>query len=246
MCNHLQTINITNMLNRIIDKIKKIYYQSTSERYCNYLRSKGIHIGKGTKLRSKRTNIDITRPSLVSIGDNCYLNDNFTLLTHDWVTGVFIKANMDFLPSSGRITIGNNVAFGQNVMVLKGVTIGDNCFIGAGSIVTKDIPSNSIAVGIPCKVICTLEEFHKKRQSKCIDEALDYARSIKERFGRKPLTTDFWEEFPLFVDGDKINDYPELADIIKNQLGPTYDNYQKSHKAKYKSFNEFLAAAGIN
>lgn len=45
MCNHLQTINITNMLNKIIDKIKKIYYQSTSERYCNYLRNKGIRIG---------------------------------------------------------------------------------------------------------------------------------------------------------------------------------------------------------
>ena len=152
---------------------------------------------------------------------------------------------MDFLPSSGRITIGNNVAFGQNVMILKGVTIGDNCFIGAGSIVTKDIPSNSIAVGIPCKVICTLEEFHKKRQSKCIDEALDYARSIKERFGRKPLTTDFWEEFPLFVDGDKINDYPELAVIIKNQLGPTYEDYVTHHKATYNRFEEFLCAADI-
>ena len=80
---------------------------------------------------------------------------------------------------------------------------------------------------------------------KCIAESLDYARSIKERFGRRPTTTDFWEEFPLFVDGDKINEYPELADIIKNQLGPTYDNYVKNHKSKYKSFNEFLAAAGI-
>ena len=234
------------MIKRLFNKLAQHYYRSSVERYCNYLRNKGIRIGCGTILRPKTTHIDLTRPSLVSIGENCSLNENFTLLTHDWVTGVFIRANMDFLPSSGRVTIGNNVRFGQHCMVLKGVTIGDNCFIGAGSIVTKDIPSNSIAVGIPCKVICTLEEFHKKRQSKCIDEALDYARSIKERFGRKPLTTDFWEEFPLFVDGDKINDYPELADIIKNQLGPTYDNYQKSHKAKYKSFNEFLAAAGIN
>lgn len=51
------------------------------------------------------------------------------------------------------IKIGNNVWIGGNVIVLLGVTIGDNVTIGAGSIVNKDIPSNSIAVGNPCKVI---------------------------------------------------------------------------------------------
>ena len=196
-------------------------------------------------LRPKTTQIDTTRPSLVSIGENCYFNDNFTILTHDWVTGVFIRANMDFLPSSGRVTIGNNVGFGQHCLVLKGVTIGDNCFIGAGSIVTKNIPSNSIAVGAPCKVICTLDEFHKKRETKCVDEALDYARSIKERYGRRPVTTDFWEEFPLFIDGDKIDEYPEMADIFRRQLGPMYENYIANHTATYNGFEAFLAAAGI-
>ena len=51
------------------------------------------------------------------------------------------------------IKVGNNVWIGGNVVVLPGVTIGDNVVIGAGSIVTKDIPSNSVAVGNPCKVI---------------------------------------------------------------------------------------------
>ncbi len=51
------------------------------------------------------------------------------------------------------ITIGNNVWFGGNVAVMPGVTIGDNCTIAAGSIVTKDIPDNSLAAGVPCKVI---------------------------------------------------------------------------------------------
>ena len=48
------------------------------------------------------------------------------------------------MPSSGRVTIGNNVRFGVDCTVLKGVTIGDNCFIAAGSLVTKDIPANSV------------------------------------------------------------------------------------------------------
>ena len=233
------------MINKIIQKLQELYYRSSSERYCNWLRNKGIAIGGGTKLRPKTTRIDITRPSLVTIGSNCSLNENFTLLTHDWVTGVFIRANMDFLPSSGRVTIGNNVRFGQHCTVLKGVTIGDNCFIGAGSIVTKDIPANSIAVGIPCKVVCTLEEFHKKRKVACVEEALDYARSIKERYGRVPVVTDFWEEFPLFIDGDKVEQCPEMKEVIKRQLGPMYESYVNTHKARYKGFNEFLIAAGV-
>ena len=52
-----------------------------------------------------------------------------------------------------QIKIGNNVWFGGNVTVLAGVTIGDNCVIGAGSVVTKDIPSKVLAVGNPCRVI---------------------------------------------------------------------------------------------
>ena len=54
------------------------------------------------------------------------------------------------------ITVGNNVWFGGGVKVLPGVTIGDNCVIGAGSVVTKDIPGNSLAYGNPCRVVGTL------------------------------------------------------------------------------------------
>ena len=51
------------------------------------------------------------------------------------------------------VHIGNNVFIGMHCVVMKGVTIGDNSIIGAGSIVTKDIPANCIAAGVPCKVI---------------------------------------------------------------------------------------------
>ena len=51
------------------------------------------------------------------------------------------------------IKVGNNAWIGGNVVVLPGVTIGDNVVIGAGSVVNKDIPSNSVAVGNPCNVI---------------------------------------------------------------------------------------------
>ena len=51
------------------------------------------------------------------------------------------------------VVIGNHVWIGMNSVIMKGVTIGDNVIIGANSVVTRDIPSNTIAAGIPCKVI---------------------------------------------------------------------------------------------
>lgn len=186
----------------------------------------------------KSINIDLTRPSLIEIGDNVTVNKNFTLLTHDFVSGVFLHKYRDFISSSGRVTIGNNVRFGQNVMVLKGVAIGDNCFIAAGAVVTKSIPGNSIAGGVPAKVICSLDDYYHKRLDLYENEAIDYARSIAGRFGRKPVPTDFWEEFPLFVDRHNIHEYTELP--IEKQLGDAYEPWLANHIAKYDGFDAFM------
>ena len=226
---------------KIVRKIKKLIALQSSEGYCKWLKNNGIRVGGGTRFDPKTTLVDLTRPSLVTIGENCYFNSYFTLLTHDWVTKVFIQSGRDFLPSSGRIIIGNNVSTGRNVTVLKGVTIGDNCFIGAGSIVTKDIPANSIAVGAPCKVVMSLEDYYQKRQRQYEAEALDYAKSIMERYGRKPTPADFWEEFPLFVSGNEIDDYPDIP--IRRQLGRSLSDYIKNHRAKYSSFDAFIENA---
>lgn len=234
------------LIKKIINKIRSYTCRLSNKSYISFLKSKGIVVGGGTKFRPFSTEIDLTRPSLVTIGSNCYFNKNFILLTHDWVTRVFIYSGREFLPSSGRVTIGNNVSTGQNVMILKGVTIGDNVFIGANSVVTKDIPSNSVAVGAPCRVIMTLDEFFEKRIKQSEEEALDYALSIQQRFGRRPTERDFKEEFTLFVDGDKITEHPEIADWIKFQLGPSYESYKDNHKAKYQNLDEFLHAAGVN
>lgn len=75
------------------------------------------------------------------------------------------------LPNSdkfGKIKIGNNVHIGINSIIMPGVNIGDNVIIGVGSVVTKDIPSNSVAVGVPAKVIETIEDYYEKNKNKVI------------------------------------------------------------------------------
>jgi acetyltransferase-like isoleucine patch superfamily enzyme len=232
------------MIRTLVNKIKYIWSRRSSAAYTKYLTDQGIKVGKGTYFQDpKYTEIDTTRPSLVTIGDNCFFNKHVEFHTHDWVSHVFIHSGREMVNSSGRITIGNNVAFGRHVTVLKGVTIGDNCFIGAHSVVTKSIPANSIAVGSPARVIMTLDEYYQRRLAVREQEAFDYARSIVERFGRRPEPRDFREEFPLFVSGNQVDQYPELP--IRFQLGPTYDRYVQSHKAPYPDFESFLKAAGI-
>lgn len=107
----------------------------------------------------------------IEIGENFYANVNCVILDGAKVTfgdNVFIAPNCGFytaghpldveqrnrgLEYARPITVGNNVWIGAQVCVLPGVTIGDNCVIGAGSVVNRDIPSDSLAVGNPCRVI---------------------------------------------------------------------------------------------
>lgn len=115
----------------------------------------------------------------VEIGENFYANVNCVILDEATVSfgdNVFIAPNCGFytaghplnveqrnagLEYARPITVGNNVWIGAAVSVLPGVTIGDNCVIGAGSVVNKDIPANSLAVGNPCRVIRRITENDK-------------------------------------------------------------------------------------
>lgn len=91
----------------------------------------------------------------ITIGDNVFIAPNVCLVTEEHSQNV--EERLAGLEYTHPIHIGNNVWICTGAIVLPGVTIGDNCIIGAGSVVTKDIPPNSLAVGKPCKVIRELE-----------------------------------------------------------------------------------------
>lgn len=81
--------------------------------------------------------------------------------------------------------------------------------------------------------------FSQKKEA--LEEAFEYARSIKERFVRQPEIEDFYEEFPFFVNGQDFGQYPMLP--IKRQLGEGFEDWKKHHKSVFENFDAFLTAA---
>ncbi len=117
--------------------------------YCDY--GKHIRVGKRFFANFSLTVLD---EALVTIGDDCFLGPNVSIYTACHSTDP--RERNTRREWAKPVSIGNNVWIGGAVTILPGVTIGDNCTIGAGSVVTHDIPANSIAAGNPAKVIRTL------------------------------------------------------------------------------------------
>lgn len=122
-----------------------------------------FHYGCHTKIGKRcfmNFNFTVQDDAKVSIGDYCNFGPNVTIVTPlhpmlpDERRGIVCSDGKErFLCYAKPVTIGNDCWFGANVVVCPGVTIGDNCVIGAGSVVTRSIPANSFAAGVPAKVI---------------------------------------------------------------------------------------------
>lgn len=92
-----------------------------------------------------------------------HITDGVKFITHDGGTLIYRQYIPD-LEITKPIKIGDNVYIGNNVIILPGVTIGNNVVIGAGAVVSKSIPDNSVAVGVPARVIKTADEYFEKLQ----------------------------------------------------------------------------------
>lgn len=103
-----------------------------------------MDIGEGTLISRKATLDRGINPKGIHIGNYTRLTGGVILLAHDACRNM--KAD---------VYIGDNCFLGNRVIVLPGVRIGNECVIGSGSIVTKNIPDNCIAVGNPARVICS-------------------------------------------------------------------------------------------
>ena len=102
-----------------------------------------------------------TEPWIITIGNNVHITDGVKFITHDGGTLLYRHMIPD-LEITKPIVIGDNVYIGNNVILLPGVTIGNNVVIGAGAVVARSIPDNSVAVGVPARVIKTADEYLEK------------------------------------------------------------------------------------
>ena len=134
--------------------------------YCDY----GTHIkvGKNFFANYNCTIIDV---AVVTIGDNCQMAPNVAIYTAGHP--VYPTTRNSAYEYGKAVTIGDNVWIGGNTVILPGVHIGNNAVIGAGSVVTKDIPDWCIAVGNPCRVQKKITEADKRKLFR--DEEIDDA-----------------------------------------------------------------------
>lgn len=220
-------------------KIKFLSKYVTSDEYANFLRKKGIKIGKGTHFWAPNTlMIDLDRPWMIEIGEYCKITKGVTILQHDYSRSVLRRVYGDIVAESRKTIIGNNVFIGMNATVLMGATIGDNVIIGAGAIVSGNVPNNCVVAGNPARVICTLDEYYKKRKDRCIEEAVETARIFKEKNNRTPSITEMGAFFPLYLRRDiselrKYNLRTRLSGDNEKEVidafldsNPVFDSYE--------------------
>jgi len=168
------------VLRHLLGLARRIKHRADRERIeqrWTRLRSMGMHIGRNVWL-PESTWIDTSHCYLISIGDNCGFGDGCLILAHDAQMDEYLDA-----ARIGRVTIHDSCHVGARSIVLAGVTMGPRTIVGAGSVVTKSLPPDTVCAGNPAKVICTLEEYlerHRRRieQKPVFDYALYDIRTL--------------------------------------------------------------------
>ena len=117
-----------------------------------------------------------------------HITDGVKFITHDGGTLLYRHLIPD-LEITKPIVVGDNVYIGNNVIILPGVTIGSNVVIGAGAIVSRDIPDNSVAVGVPARVIKTADEYIEKKKKESLHlghlKGQEKDKALMEYYGYK-------------------------------------------------------------
>ena len=162
---------------QIIRKLYEYYYRK--QHPIEYAKKIGVNIGKGCRL------IDVSfssEPYLITLGNRVSAT-SVRFETHDGGVWVF-REEYPEIDKVKTITVGNNVFLGYRSIILPGVTIGDNVVIGAYSVVSKSIPSNCVAVGVPAKPIKNINAY-KKNILMDYDNTKNYSYKDKERYYMK-------------------------------------------------------------
>ena len=165
------------MIKRILNFYRRRFW--TPKKFAKYL---GVNFGSNCHIATRNFG---SEPYLITIGDNVQITNDVKFFTHGggWV---FRKEEPNF-DVFGKITICNNVYIGNNALIMPGVIIESNVIIGAGAVVTKSVPENSIVGGNPAKIIGSLTDLKGRistfnLNTKCYssNEKREYLLSLSE------------------------------------------------------------------
>ncbi len=181
--------SIMHKISRLYDKAVRKF--ANNKQFIKYLRKKGVQIGENCVV--ERNCVFGTEPYLIKIGNNVRITNNVKFITHDGSFWVLRNLNLVSEDSNkiGPIVIGNNVNIGWDCMILPNCHVGNNVIIGAGSIITKDVPNNSVVAGVPAKVICTIDEYCCKNK-KVMVETKNMSKNDKKEFLLKKYKEVFY------------------------------------------------------
>lgn len=212
--------------------IKKIIYRerASSKNYINYLKKKGVNIGEDCIFYSPQDSfVDVQYPWMISIGNHVRITKGVMLITHDFSWSVLKKISTKehmsgmILGASGKITIGDNV------------------IIGAGSVVTKDCPSNGVYAGNPARFIMSIDEYYNKRKFNQLNEAKELVCAYKNKYGILPDKKVLNEYFMLFEDEKDVKKEPSFISQMKLCGNFSESMYCiRNLKKEFESYNDFL------
>jgi len=229
-------------------KIKKKFLinRFTSDDFTKLLKLQGIKIGKGTFFFGTNSIlIDTQRPKLLEIGEYCKITAGVKIITHDYSRSVLRMKYGDIVGEARKTIIKNNVFIGVDSIILPGTQIGNNVIIGAGSVVSGNVPDNVVVAGNPAKVIRTLDEHYKIRKEKYLNEAKEYARCLN-RNGIKPSIKNMEAFFPIYLPRSKrvLEKYKINTKLNGDDEDDILEKFLNSIPV-YNSFDEFIKDCGL-
>ena len=122
-----------------------------------------------------------SEPYLITLSDNVRISNDVMFITHDGGNFAFrYREEYKDVNHFGKIFVGEHTFIGARATIMPGVRIGKNCVIGVGAVVTKNIPDNSVAVGVPAHVISDTENYARKMMAK-MPENWDIAEYKKNK-----------------------------------------------------------------
>ena len=150
-----------------------------------YAREIGVQVGERCKFVAISGSTFGSEPYLISIGNHVEISYDVNFITHDG--GIWVARDQEpDLDVMATIQVGNNVFIGAKSIILPGANIGDDCVVGAGSVVRGEIPSGSVVAGVPAKVI--------KETNAYIKQSIEHGvrtKLMKPAKKRKYLTQHF-------------------------------------------------------